>query len=94
MPDYNFAPSAVGAYIDQIPKHILADLRQRGHSDEAIERMSPREVFQEYCEWNGLIRWGDPLWEAVSALKAIQDQIMPEGADPAPPKRSPGMSGF
>lgn len=75
----DFPAHAIGAFINQLPRQVLADLHSRGHSDEAIERMTPEEAFAEYCQWNGLINWNGPLWEAATALKAIQDQTMPQG---------------
>lgn len=47
-------------------------LRERGHSDHDIALMSPREAFDEYCNWNGIIHWGDTLWEQATALMALQ----------------------
>lgn len=46
-------------------------LRERGHSDQAITLMSPREAFDEYCTWHGIIHWGDTLWEQAAALMAL-----------------------
>ena len=55
--------------LDKIPAHIKQDVRERGHSDEAMAAMTPREFFSEYCNWNGLIRWGDTLFSAVEACQ-------------------------
>jgi len=82
MNHLNFPAHAIGAFINQLPRQVLADLRSRGHSDDAIERMSPEEAFSEYCQWNGLINWSGYLWEAVTALKAIQD--LTKAGKPAP----------
>lgn len=72
----NTTPGTVPAHlmgmmmdISKIPGHVLDDIRSRGHSDEAIRRMSAKTAFTEYCEWNGLIHWGLPLFSAVLALK-------------------------
>lgn len=73
MPDVSsFPPYAIGAFIDLVPESVLQDLREAGYPDEKIERMSPREAFDAYCTWNGLINWGDTLWSVASAFKAIQ----------------------
>ncbi len=80
----NFPAHAIGAFITQVPRQVLADLRSRGHSDDAIERMSPEEAFAEYCQWNGLINWNDTLWDAVTALKAIQDMTKADKPGPIP----------
>jgi hypothetical protein len=55
--------------LSKIPAHILVDVRERGHSDADIAAMTPRELFSEYCEWNGLLRWGDTLFSAVEACQ-------------------------
>lgn len=36
-------------------------LRERGHSDQAIALMSPREAFDEYCTWHGIILGATPF---------------------------------
>ena len=52
-----------------LPDFIISDLKDRGHSEDDISRMTPRNAFNEYCNWNGLINHGDSLWEVVQALK-------------------------
>lgn len=47
---------------------VKSALVNRGYSDEEMGRMSPREAFVEYCEWHGLINWGDTLWEQAKGL--------------------------
>ena len=49
-------------------------LVNRGHTDDDIRTMSPREAFVEYCEWNGMIRWGDALWENAKVLIGMEPQ--------------------
>ena len=78
----DFPAHAIGAFINQLPRQVLADIHARGHSDDAIERMSPEEIFEEYCQWNGLINWSGTLWEVVTALKAIQAQTKAERPRP------------
>ncbi len=48
-------------------KDMLDALTERGHSADAIEVMSPREMFREFCEWHGLINWSDRLLYALNA---------------------------
>ena len=55
--------------LKQVPTHIATDLREAGHDDQTISRMSPKEVFEAYCTWNGLINWSETLWNAVKALE-------------------------
>jgi len=59
--------------INKIPAHILTDVRARDFSDAEIEKLSAKEIFKQYCEWNGLINWYDTLWDAVLDLKKIED---------------------
>ena len=40
---------------------LYSALAERGHSDDAILAMGPDEMFDEFCEWHGLIRWGPTL---------------------------------
>ncbi len=54
--------------LQQIPKHVLEDVRERGNTDSQIEKMTPSEVFDEYCSWNGLINWGRPLYDLAVGL--------------------------
>lgn len=63
--------------ISQIPSYIMEDLKQRGHSEETIATMTPKEAFSEYCMWNGLIHWGASLWNAVMSLNAAETIASP-----------------
>jgi hypothetical protein len=53
--------------LSKIPAHALQDVRKRGYSDDDIRAMTAREFFSEYCNWNGLMRWGDTLFSVVEA---------------------------
>ena len=46
----------------QIPSDVKDALMLRGYSEEAIKSMSGKTIFREYCEWEGLIGWGNRLW--------------------------------
>lgn len=36
---------------------------------EKLQSMSPKEIFNAYCRWNGFIgSWGNILWTTVEAL--------------------------
>lgn len=49
-------------------KRILADLRDAEYTDEQLSKMSPRELFEKFCEWHGLIGWANTLWGVVGSL--------------------------
>ena len=51
------------------PDGVVAALRSRGHSDEEIDAMDPRTAFAEFCQWNGLLGWGEPLWKIAHELE-------------------------
>ena len=53
--------------LDLIPPHILRDLREV-HDDATIAILSPREAFEAYCGWNGIIGWD--LWDVAQQLTA------------------------
>lgn len=63
---------------------VKSALASRGYSDEKIGLMSPREAFVEYCEWHGLINWGDTLWEQAKGLMftAAASTAESEATDP------------
>ena len=47
-------------------------LRERGHSDERIYRMSSAKMFDEYCAWHlGDPGWGRSLRKIYEAAKVI-----------------------
>ena len=56
--------------IENIPSHILSDLRER-LTDEEIEGSSPEYLFNEYCEWNGLRGWGQSLVWTLDSLRSV-----------------------
>lgn len=47
--------------IQVLPETILNDLKERGHTIEDIQNMSPSEAFKEYLEWNGIINWASHI---------------------------------
>ena len=48
---------------------ILEALRERGHSDDEILAMAPKERFREFCAWEGLIGYADMLLEVWEVLQ-------------------------
>lgn len=57
--------------LSSIPPEILDAAREREHTDEAISRMTPQELFHEYCEWEGLINYSATLWRLVNKLQEV-----------------------
>ena len=66
--------------LTQLDEDVLEALRNRGHSSEQIEQMNWDEVFDEYCEWRGLLRWGNTLRRVMTNAKNAQDAAPPGGA--------------
>lgn len=64
--------------LEHIPQSILDANRQRGHSNEQIERMSAEKLFVEYCEWHGLVRWGRNLFDLAVTLHRLEQHEMPK----------------
>lgn len=54
---------------------VLLALQKRGHSEKEIAGMSPKEAFIEYCEWNGLLGWGEKLWNQVMLLSGSVSEV-------------------
>lgn len=55
--------------ITKIMNATKDDLHQRGWTNEEIEKMSPEKAFQEFCEWHGLINWGETLISVLDNLR-------------------------
>jgi hypothetical protein len=56
--------------IAKIDPAVVEALRKCGHEETEIEKMTPEFAFNEYCEWHGLIRWGDTLIRTLDSLRA------------------------
>ena len=56
--------------IKTLPADVVAILKDRGKSPEQISSMTPEAVFNEYCNWNGLHRWGNTLIGMIDTLRA------------------------
>jgi len=54
----------------KLPEDLLACLLNRGHSVAAISEMTADDVFDEFCNWHGLIGWGSTLRNAMDAANA------------------------
>lgn len=55
--------------IKELPSEVVYACRQRGLTDQQIEEMTISELFNEFCNWNGLINWSDRLLNVVNQLK-------------------------
>jgi len=55
--------------LTQVPVRVFDALESMGYKEEEIARMSPKEAFANFCEWEGLIGYGSFLWELVEQLK-------------------------
>lgn len=57
--------------VGALPMRLWNALQERGHSDEAIERMTPREAIREYAAWHlGDKEWGSDFYDLVRAADA------------------------
>lgn len=53
---------------------LYSALVNRGHSDDEILLMREDEMFDEYCNWHGLINWGPRLRRILE-----ETETMPNG---------------
>lgn len=56
--------------ITKIPANVLAALRNRNLTDDAIKQLSPSSAFDHFCEWNNISRYTDLLIDALDGLRA------------------------
>jgi hypothetical protein len=57
--------------VNEISATTLDVLKNRGHTLEQIEGMSPERAFNEYCEWH-LPGWGPTLRKTIDELRAAK----------------------
>lgn len=55
--------------VSNIHAEVLERLRKRGWDDAQIADMAPEKAFSEFCEWNGLLGYGDKLVRALDSLR-------------------------
>lgn len=68
---------------NHIPIYILGDLRERmkieSETEEAfmkrLSAMTTEKLFDEYCNWHGLINWGPQLRGALSDLQKAEELV-------------------
>lgn len=48
---------------------LLSALKNRGHSEAEIKKMSWQKKFDEYCEWEGLLGYGETLRKVYQAAR-------------------------
>lgn len=54
--------------IPDVPEYVLEALHERGFHDDVIEALTPKQMFHEFCEWNGLINYSDLPWDTATQL--------------------------
>jgi hypothetical protein len=60
--------------ISLIPDDVLEAIRNnRQCEDEDIERMTPREAFDAFCNWHGLLDWSGTLIKALDSIRAAEE---------------------
>lgn len=59
--------------IESLDPEVLETLREMSRSDDDIESMSPEQAFSEYCNWHGLINWGNRLLRVADNIRAAQE---------------------
>jgi hypothetical protein len=64
-----------------LPDEFINTLKNRGHSNDDISKMSPEQAFTEYCNWNGLTNWGTALWQAVHEFKGASVESTVDGTN-------------
>lgn len=60
--------------IEKMPRAVLEALHSRKFSDDEIAAMTADQAFDECCEWEGLIGWGQTLRRWFIELKKAEKQ--------------------
>ena len=60
------------AKLDTLDRGLYYALTSRGFLDKEILEMSAEEMFDEYCNWNGLIGWGPDLRSILETAKDFE----------------------
>lgn len=58
--------------VSKIDTDVIKALYNRGKSDYDIIHMTWDEVFDEYCEWHGIINWAPTLRRVMANAKNAQ----------------------
>jgi len=58
--------------MNKLPPGMREALRERGRKEAEVAIMTPREIFEDFCNWNGIINWSDTLWDTATALMSAQ----------------------
>lgn len=59
--------------LSDIPGDVIQALEDM-YSSQSILEMKPKEMFIAYCEWHGLLTFGEQLWLTAIALKKLEDR--------------------
>lgn len=67
------------AELNTYPEYIMENVRQNlgleeddTSRDDYIMSLSPEDVFDKYCNWEGLIGYGYMLWDVVKELQSFK----------------------
>jgi len=52
-------------------REIVNALRGREHTDDEISEMEPEDMFDEFCEWHGLVGYGETLRETWDVCREL-----------------------
>lgn len=55
--------------ISKLPADVLSNLHSRGLTDDEIDSFSSEQLFDEYCNWLGLLGYGPQLVTALDSLR-------------------------
>lgn len=66
--------------LEDIPKHVYNDLTDPGKAEftnAELQSWTPKEVFEKWCVWHGIIGWHHRLWDVVWQLRQ-KEQPLPK----------------
>lgn len=55
-----------------IRDEVLRDLKSRGLSDTEISNLDAEQLFDQFCNWNGLLGWSSTLVSVLDHLREVK----------------------
>ncbi len=55
--------------IPNVPNRVYSALLDAGWTHDRIKNAKGKELFEAFCQWEGLINWSHTLWQAVTLLE-------------------------
>lgn len=62
--------------IEELNSDVVSDFRDAGYDDDTIKMMSPREAFNLWLTWNGIVGYSDRITAALDSIRHSANSSM------------------